>query len=256
MTTPLSFETMFEAAMLYVYQCARDSKSEKIIEGITEKPKNYGSFWIYDGARVLDNAKNHLINRKEKGIVQTQPTPTIEDLVREIRETPDSDIVYLVNTQHQQTTKIKGSLRNSYKEVDINDLINALPDDFLSYDQSVSKDNIGTRTETAMMAAYVLNQVENSSQARVLIVKDTAYNGTNYGKIAEFGPEGLLQREFFFSRDPNINDNSHTGIYREYNPTKNGVKLESEQKVYITPHGKISYDSSHLKKEQPIALSA
>ncbi|MFA6460662.1 MAG: hypothetical protein WCV90_00210 [Candidatus Woesearchaeota archaeon] len=253
MVMELTKKGIFDAAVLYLSSFASNpQKEEPLKEGVSERHPgklSTGTIWVYDGRTVLERAINQEVIVKRQGIRDPINVPNLEDLAGLVRATPDADITYFVNTENKTVTPVKGQLRNYDRNEDLYAMGQRLPDDFLSYDGSVPKENVGGRTDTAMLAAKVMNAapVSDGSEVRVIIAKETPYANTEYGKIAEFGPEGLLYKEFFLKRDP-----THTGpfvdetqklvgVLREYKPSVSGP-VELVQESYVSlESGNVNY---------------
>lgn len=243
-----------QVGIQYFSDICLHSRPTKITEGVTERHsnKNPGLVCIYDGKSVVDHCLEDgadIIVKGDKGIVETQNVGSLEGLLDFMAQEPDDDVVYVVNTSENIGHKVKGGLRNMAKGVKVYDLESQLPDDFASRDGSVSKHHVGNRTDAAMLAAYLLNaqNYSDGSEARVMILKETAYGGTKFGKLAEFGPGGFLYKEFSVVKskksDQNYFDPNRrlVGIYREYQPVDGKARLVSESYVHINPEGIVEF---------------
>lgn len=240
---------MFDAAVTYF--CST-SVTPEAIEGVSEigrSDRTPGTMWAYDGRTVLKRGIDEkVIVDQEEGIGKTVSVPTIESLVDLVGKNPDNDVVYFINTKDHLATPVKGGLRNYDDHVKIRDLCAQLPDDFVSYDAGVPKNQCGSRTRAAMLSAYLLNNppLSDGSEVRVVIAKETMYGNTEHGKVAEFGVKGYLCREFFVMKDechagPFVDEEQKlVGVVREYEPRNGMAALKSESYVTLTPQG-VSY---------------
>jgi len=255
MVMELTKKGIFDAAILYLTSFVTNPPEEEPLqEGVSEHHPgklSTGTVWVYDGRTVLDKAIDQDVVVKREGIRAPVSTPNLEDLAGLVRSTQDKDLTYFVNSEGKTATPVKGQLRNYEKGTSLWELDQQLPDDFLAYDGSVSKENVGGRTDTAMLAAKVMNSTpvnNEGSEVRVIIAKETPYANTKYGKVAEFGPQGSLCREFFLFYDPShtgpfIDENEKlVGVVREYQFTEKGkpVRLVQESYVSVMPEG-VSY---------------
>ncbi|MBI4983197.1 hypothetical protein HZC32_00950 [Candidatus Woesearchaeota archaeon] len=261
MVTVLTREGIFDAAIMYFHKVSLAPRPKALKEGISEchhasNQKNIGTIWVYNGDLVQENAlEQEIIVKREKGIVETQAVPYLEDLVDYVAREEDEDHVYLINTSKKKASKVKGGLRNYDRNVDISTLENQLPDNFLSRDCSVPKNKVGSRTDAAMLSAYLMNlpPCSDDSEVRVIAIKETKYSNTKLGKLTEFGPGGYLHREVFFEKRPHHNGpyfhekKNLVGIYREYEPKEGKAELKSESYVSLSPDGGITYTPLHQK---------
>lgn len=252
----LTKEGVFESAILYLYSFVQNPTPKALLEGITERHPDRlstGTIWVYDGRTVLENAKEkRTILRPETGIRDTLNVPNLEDLAGLVRSEPNNDVIYFVNTKDKTATKVYGGLKNSDGEVDLEALSRQLPLTYPSYDGHISTNDVGRRTDAAMVNAKMLNYppLNDGSEVRVIIVGESRYANTEFGKIAEFGPGGLLCKEFFFYHDPAHpgpfmdKEKGFLGVLREYEPPEvagDRVKLKSESCVSLGAKGELQY---------------
>ncbi|MEK6937783.1 MAG: hypothetical protein AABX04_01935 [Nanoarchaeota archaeon] len=256
MSVELTKKGVFESAVLYLYSFVQDPSREAPLEGVTEMHPDRlstGTIWVYDGRMVLENAKaKRTIVKPKYGIRSEHDVPTLEDLAGLVRSEPNSDVTYFVNTVDKTATKVYGGLRNSGEGVDLEALSQQLSLTYSSYDGHVSTDDVGRRTDAAMANAQMLNSppLGDGSEVRVVIVGETKYANTDFGKISEFGPKGLLCKEFFFYHAPEHQgpfideEKKFLGILREYEPPKvkgGRVQLKSESYVSLGAKGELQY---------------
>ncbi|MFH0701318.1 MAG: hypothetical protein V2A62_02690 [Candidatus Woesearchaeota archaeon] len=256
MAIELTKKGVFESAVLYLYSFVQNPSREAPLEGITERHPDRlstGTIWVYDGKTVLENAKEkRTIIKPNIGIREEQSVPTLEDLAGLVRSEPNGDVTYFVNTTDKTATKVYGGLRNSDNEVDLEALSRQLPLTYSSYDGHISTDEVGRRTDAAMVNAHLLNSppLGDGSEVRVVIVGETKYANTDFGKISEFGPKGLLYKEFFFYHAPEHQgpfmdeEKKFLGILREYEPPKvkgGRVQFQSESCVSLGAKGELQY---------------
>ncbi len=257
-------ENIFEAVIRYHFLNLQDSlkhfcqgriydnKGEALVEGIGENPHAHGVYLVYDGAHILDAASKR-ISRKN-GIKETEDVPTIDAFVARLRDEHDPDSVFLYNTEKQKITRVKSEFNNNY-EGNLDSLLeSSLPSNFLSTDSSMPVYEVGTKTASAVLMAYALNQRQDKG-VKTLIIKRTPYGQLGLGKVAEFGKQGLT-REFFFEYAPEHQgqfiDEEHkiVGVLREYQKEGNKVVPINESYVSFNSQGEIRYvpTSVALKK--------
>jgi hypothetical protein len=255
MVMELTKQTVFDAAILYLTGFVTNPPNEETLrEGVSEHHPgklSTGTVWVYDGRTVLDKAIEQDVVTKREGVRAPVSIPSLEDLAGLVRSTPDNDLTYFVNTEFKTATPVKGQLRNYDRGTSLWELGQQLPNDFLAYDGSVSKENVGGRTDTAMLSAKLMNSTSvnpEGSEVRVIIAKETPYANTKYGKVAEFGPHGALCKEFFLVHDPSYagrfidEKEKFVGVLREYEFTESGrpVKLVQESYVHFE-NGEVKY---------------
>jgi len=255
MVMELDKKGVFESAILYLYSFVQNPPQEAPQEGLTEIHPgrlSTGTIWVYDGQTVLENAREkQTILKPTTGIRGTVNVPTLEDLAGLVRSEPNNDVVYFVNTADRTATKVYGGLVNSGPGVDLEALSRRLPLTYSSYGGHISTDDVGRRTDAAMVNAQVLNvpPLGDGSEVRVIIVGETKYANTDYGKVSEFGPGGLLKREFFFYHDPSSQgpfideDKKFLGVVREYvAPQEKGGRVQLKSESYVTLNaGRVEY---------------
>ena len=252
MVAEVNKENLFEVMMEYHYQnllaCLPhlsekgqilDAEGKPLLEGKSEVPYYKGALILYDGETILKKASD-MILRKRNGVRPTEEIGTRSDLIGRLQQEPDQDCVYLFNTHNSRITPIKGELKNHHQEIkDLEDLLEThLPKDFLSKTEEIEVYNAGNKTAIAMIAAKVLPEI------RSIIVKRSAYGDLGMGKIAEFGEDGYIRREFFFEYAPDHQgpfvdeEKKIVGIMREYNPMSK--ELASEKYISFE-NGAVQY---------------
>ena len=262
MTKGVTKENIFEAAIKYhllnlqdsLKHCRQghiyDNAGSALIEGEGENPHANGVYLVYDGDKILDAASER-ISRKS-GIKKTEDVPTIDAFVNRLRDEHDPDSVFLYNTEKQKITRVKSEFNNNY-EGSLDDLLkSSLPSNFLSADSSMPVYEVGTKTASAVLMAYALNQRQDKG-VKTLIIKRTPYGQLGMGKVAEFDKQGLT-REFFFEYAPEHTgpfiDEEHKiiGILREYGKSKD--KPLTESYVSFNSQGEVRYVPTSVALKQ------
>ena len=240
-----------------------DTKGRPLKEGgKKENPYYTGALVVYDGPILLQSASKMVV-RPKRAFKEETTIRGREEFLKYFgaeNDEGEADCVYFYNTEKGLVIKVTGELKNSHKDVNLDDILETdMPHDFVTHDRSIPAHEVGTKTGIAIMVPKMYDGV------RTIILKRTPYD-FGMGKIAHFDRYGLAE-EFFLKYDPNSNgpfiDKEHgiVGVYRNYRD-ENGMHVRDENGVMaVYSEMTVGHDlrdahgnraGSHVQKTHPV----
>lgn len=233
-----------------------DKDGTPIGEG--ENPYYLGVYLVYDGEKILETAAKRMV--RKTAFRETLAVSDRDEFLRyfDARSNAngkEADVVYLYNTARGVITKVKGEFSNGCQGESLDELLSRnLPPNFESEDGSKPVYDTGTKTASAVLTAYALNEGGDKG-VRTLVVKRTPYNNLGLGKVAEFDGEGL-KREFFFESQPESEgpfidgERKIVGRYQEWRKEKGELVCVNERKVYVDKDKRLCWERPALEKKR------
>ncbi len=151
----------------------------------------------YDGRTVIENLNNFLT--RTKGLGEPAQVSGIEDIVRELNKPvgnkSDKTLVYShsENGPGGLLYRLPAHLRNSYPGIEVDSLVDRLPQDFMSPDGRVGNEHIGSGTTAALATTkkYPMGVVHAKKTEYIL-----------GGQVVDFWNGLVRQRAYATGYDP------------------------------------------------------
>ncbi len=226
----------------------RNRAGETYTVGISEvEPELHsGVLLVADGEKLARSLVNKRIALSELG--QEEVLGSKEDLTPYLLEQGERDGAYVANSAKSTIRRVK-QLRNDFPErrsmgQRLSNLVDRLrgievtpelglydrvPVDFQSYDQSVEREEMGTKTRLAIKIPRAYPNTDTFQ------IRATTYTPLGTGKVTHFDERGLVE-EFFMMYAPSskgpfiLKKEGIVGVYRAYD-RKDGKLIRVEEKL-------------------------